>query len=157
MDFYLAIKLAHVLGATILFGTGLGIAFFMVMAHRTHDAKLIAHTASVVVMADCLFTATAVVLQPITGFALADMAGYGLTEPWIVASLLLYVVTGAFWLPVVWMQMRLRRLAKAAVAASAGLPEDYYRLFRIWFVSGVPAFTAVIAIFALMIWKPSLW
>ena len=157
MNLYLAIKLAHILGAAILFGTGLGIAFFMVMAHRTHDAKLIAHTAGVVVTADWLFTATAVILQPVTGLALAHLAGYSLTESWIIASAFLYVVTGAFWLPVVWMQMRLRRLAWAAAAASTGLPEDYDRLFRIWFAFGFPAFAAVIAIFALMLWKPRLW
>src|SRR5579864_4654923 len=99
MSLYLLLKVAHILGATALLGTGAGIAFFMLMAHRTGDARLIAHTAGVVVIADALFTATAVVLQPLTGAALALLSGYRRTDAWLVASLALYVVAGVCWLP----------------------------------------------------------
>ena len=156
-DPFLLLKLAHVLGATILFGTGLGIAFFMMMAHRTGEPALIAHTAGVVIVADTLFTASAVLVQPLTGAALAHLAGYSLLESWIAASLGLYLLTGLFWLPVVWIQVRLRRLAAEAARTGARLPPDYHRLYRLWFALGWPAFSAVIAIFALMVWKPSLW
>jgi uncharacterized membrane protein len=155
MSLFPLLKVAHILGATVLLGTGAGIAFFMLMAHRTGDAKLIAHTAGVVVIADALFTATAVVLQPLTGAALAYLSGRSLLERWIAASLVLYVVTGAFWLPVVWMQLRMRDLARAAVAAGAPLPQVYHRLWRLWFACGFPAFAAVVAIVWLMTVQPS--
>jgi len=154
MTLFLLLKTLHVVGATVLFGTGAGIAFFMLMAHRTGDARIIAHTAGVVVVADLLFTATAVVLQPATGAALAVMAGYPLFKGWIAFSLILYVVVGLFWLPVVWMQLRMRNLARQAVAAGTPLPASYYRLWRLWFAFGFPAFAAVLAIIWLMIAKP---
>ena len=145
----------HVGGATVLLGTGAGIAFFMLMAHRTKDPALIAHTAHVVVIADALFTATAVILQPVTGILLAWTVGWALGESWILLSLVLYVVTGAFWLPVVWIQMRLRDLARAAHADNAPLPARYHKLFRIWFACGIPAFLSVLAILWLMIARPA--
>jgi uncharacterized membrane protein len=155
-DPYLALKLVHLIGACVLFGTGLGIAFFMWMAHRTADAATVAATARIVVIADTVFTATAAIVQPATGAALARVMGFSLLEPWIVASFVLYVAVGACWLPVVWIQIRLRDLALAARDARAPLPERYRRLFRIWFILGWPAFVGVIAIFVLMIVKPPL-
>lgn len=154
MTLYFLVKLLHIIGATVLFGTGAGIAFFMLMAHRTADPRLIAHTAGVVVTADTIFTATAVILQPLTGAWLAHLAGYNLGEGWIVASLVLYVVTGVFWLPVVWIQLRLRNLARAAVEAGAPLPAAYHRWWRIWFACGFPAFAAVLGILWLMTARP---
>ena len=151
---YFALKYLHVIGAAVLLGTGAGIAFFMLLAHRTGDAKIIAGVARIVVVADFLFTATAVVAQPITGVALACVVGYSLWDGWIVLSILLYLVTGAFWLPVVWMQMCMRELAAAAVATGQPLPATYHRLFRWWFAFGFPAFAAVLAIFWLMIARP---
>jgi uncharacterized membrane protein len=150
------IEVLHVIGATVLLGTGAGIAFFMFMAHRSGDARFIAQTAGVVVVADFVFTATAVVAQPVTGAWLAVQAGYPLFRGWIGASLILYVLTGALWLPVVWMQMRMRDLASAAASSGAPLPTAYYRLWRLWFACGVPAFAAVVAIVALMVVKPAL-
>ncbi len=155
MDLYLLLKAAHVVGATVLLGTGAGIAFFMLMAHRTGQPALIAHTARVVVIADTVFTASTVIVQPITGAALAHVVGYPLFSGWIGLSLVLYVVTGLCWLPVVWIQLRLRDLADAAARAGEPLPERYHRLFRAWFVLGFPAFAAVLAIVWLMLAKPS--
>ena len=156
MSVYFALKALHVVGACVLFGTGAGIAFFMWMANRTGEARLIAHTASVVVIADLVFTATAVVAQPITGAALAFLGGYSMFSGWIGASLALYVVTGACWLPVVWIQLRLRDLAREAAASGAPLPAAYHRLWRVWVALGVPAFAAVAAIIWLMTAKPNL-
>jgi uncharacterized membrane protein len=153
---YLALKLVHILGGTVLFGTGLGIAFFMVMAHRTGDAAAIAQVARIVVIADALFTATAVVVQPLTGWALAAMGGHSLSHWWIRATLVLYVLVGLCWLPVVWIQMRMRDLAGQAAAAGSALPARYHLYFKVWFWLGWPAFLGVIAIFVLMLWKP-LW
>lgn len=150
----LVLRWLHVGGATVLLGTGAGIAFFMLMAHRTRNAALIAHTASVVVIADTLFTATAVVLQPVTGIWLAWTVGWSLGEGWILLSIGLYMVTGLFWLPVVWIQIRLRDMARAAHAANAPLPASYFRLFRIWFLCGIPAFLSVLGILWLMIARP---
>jgi uncharacterized membrane protein len=155
-DLYALLKIAHIVGATVLLGTGAGIAFFMLMAHRTRDPALIAHTAGIVVLADTVFTASAVILQPVTGAALAHLSGYPLLSGWIGASLVLYVVAGLCWLPVVWIQIRLRDLARHAVATGAPLPERYVRLFRLWFALGFPAFAAVLGIVWLMVVKPVL-
>lgn len=151
---YFALKYVHVIGATVLLGTGAGIAFFMLAAHRTGRPAMVAAVARIVVLADFVFTTTAVVLQPITGIALAHEAGYSLHEGWILLSIVLYLVTGAFWLPVVWMQMRMRDLAQAAASTGQPLSAAYHRLFRTWFAFGFPAFAAVMAIFWLMIVHP---
>jgi uncharacterized membrane protein len=151
---YFVLKYLHVIGGAVLLGTGAGIAFFMLLAHRTANAAVVAAVARIVVIADFVFTATAVVLQPITGVLLALQVGYPLAEGWIVVSFALYLVTGAFWLPVVWMQIKMRDLAKAAADDGRPLPPVYYRLFRWWFAFGFPAFAAVLAIFWLMIARP---
>ncbi|NRP70566.1 hypothetical protein ILFOPFJJ_01447 [Ensifer psoraleae] len=156
MAFEDLLRLLHVLGATVLFGTGIGIAFFMVMAERTRDPRIIAHVAGIVVIADTVFTATATFLQPLTGYILARMIGWPYEEGWLVLSFALYVLTGLFWLPVVWIQFRLRDLAKRAVAEDTPLPADFDRLYRIWFACGFPAFSSVIAIFWLMLTKPDI-
>ena len=156
MDPDVILSWLHVIGACVLLGTCAGIAFFMLMAHRTGDARLIAHTAAVVVIADWLFTTTAVIAQPVTGYLLARELGWDLSEPWIAISLALYVLTGVCWLPVVWIQARLRDLARDAAAQGAPLPARYRRLFRWWFALGFPAFGAVMAILWLMISRPSL-
>jgi uncharacterized membrane protein len=152
---YLILKFLHVLGAIVILGTGSGIAFFMLMAHLGRDAAFVARTAAVVVKADLLFTATAVIAQPVTGYLLLRETGIPLTEGWVVAALCLYAVAGVFWLPVVWIQARMRDLAAAAAAGGAPLPPAYHRLFRVWFAFGFPGFGSVLAIVWLMIAKPS--
>ncbi|NVO57153.1 DUF2269 domain-containing protein [Rhodobacteraceae bacterium B1Z28] len=156
MDPDLILRWLHVIGACVLLGTGAGIAFFMLMAHRSRDPRFIAHTAGIVVVADLLFTTTAVILQPVTGALLAWQLGWSLTEGWIALSLVLYVLTGFFWLPVVWIQIKLRDYAQVAVDEDTALPRSYDRLFRIWFVCGVPAFLAVLTILWLMIARPAI-
>ncbi len=154
--FYFVLKFLHVVSATMLLGTGAGIAFFMLAAHFGGKPAVIAGVARIVVLADFLFTATAVIAQPITGVLLAANVGYALSEGWIVWSIVLYVFTGAFWLPVVWMQMRMRDLAVFAVQNKFPLPRTYHRLFWWWFAFGFPAFACVLAIFWLMIARPHL-
>ena len=154
MDYVLFLRWLHVIGACVLLGTGAGIAFFMLMAHRTKDAKTIAHTASTVVIADTLFTLSAVIVQPITGTLLALQLGWPLTQGWLMASILLYILTGLCWLPVVWIQSRLRDLARDVVRTGAQLPSTYQRLFRLWFILGIPAFAAVLTIVWLMLERP---
>lgn len=156
MDWALFLRWLHVIGACVLLGTGAGIAFFMLTAHRTGEPAIIAHTARTVVIADWVFTATAVIAQPITGALLAQSVGWRLSEGWIVVSLALYVVTGAFWLPVVWMQHRMRRLAETAAANEALLAAEYHKLFRAWFLCGIPAFVAVLGILWLMLARPAI-
>lgn len=146
----------HVIGAAVLLGTGAGIAFFMVISNRSRDPALIAHVAGIVVLADTVFTATAAVAQPVTGYLLARSAGWPLLEGWVAVSLGLYLLVGAFWLPVVGIQIRLRDLARSARDAGAPLPGSYHRLYRIWFACGFPAFFAVLAIVWLMLTKPVL-
>jgi uncharacterized membrane protein len=150
------VKTFHVIGAAVLLGTGAGIAFFMLMAHLRGDPREVAGVARTVVLADFLFTASAVVLQPATGIWLTWMSGYSLSDGWIALSLVLYLITGAFWLPVIWMQFRMRDLAVTAAATGKPLPRAYHRIFRWWFAFGVPAFAAVLSIFWLMIARPAI-
>jgi uncharacterized membrane protein len=151
---YFFVKFLHVIGAAVLLGTGAGIAFFLLVALLRGDAREIAGVAGTVVIADFLFTATAVVIQPVTGVWLAWSTGYSLLEGWIMLSILLYIVTGAFWLPVIWMQIRMRHYATAAAAAGTPLPGRYQRIFWWWFAFGFPAFAAALGIFWLMIARP---
>lgn len=155
MSTLFVLRWAHIIGSTVLLGTGIGIAFFMLIAHRTKDPVLIAHTAGAVVLADYIFTATAVIVQPITGILLMQTVGWTWAHDWIKASIALYFFIGALWLPVVWMQTTMRNLARESVAQSKPLPARYFHLFRLWFVCGVPAFIALLAIFWLMVAKPA--
>lgn len=153
---YLLLKYLHVIGAITILGTGAGIAFFMLMAHSSRDAAFIGKTASVVVLADKIFTATAIVLQPVTGYLLMRETGVPFSEGWIFVSLILYGVAGAFWLPVIWIQMRMRDVALLAAAHGEALPDVYHRLFGVWFLFGIPGFLSVMAIVWLMVAKPVL-
>jgi len=154
MTLYFLVKYLHVLGAIVILGTGTGIAFFMLMAHRTDNAEFIARTASVVVIADAIFTLSAVILQPVTGGLLMMLSAMPITEGWLLASLALYVFAGLFWIPVVFMQIEMRDLARKAAEQRAALPERYFVLFRRWFAFGFPGFGATMLILWLMIAKP---
>lgn len=154
MTLYFTLKYLHVLGAIVILGTGSGIAFFMLMAHRSRDAAFIARTAGVVVIADMLFTLTAVIAQPITGGALMRLASIDITERWLATSLVLYLVAGLFWVPVIFMQIEMRDLAREALAKRAPLPPRYFALFRRWCLFGIPGFGSVMIILWLMIAKP---
>ena len=154
MTLYFLIKFVHVLGAVVILGTGTGIAFFMLMAHRTGDAVFIARTTSVVVIADAIFTLSAVLLQPLTGGLLMMLSATPITERWLLASLALYVLAGLFWVPVVFMQIEMRDLARKAAEQRSALPERYFVLFRRWFAFGFPGFGATMLILWLMIAKP---
>lgn len=155
MTDYLLLKTIHVLSSTVLFGTGLGTAFHGWMANRSGvlAARRVANRN--VVLADWLFTTPAVIAQPVTGLWLAHLAGVPLAAGWLVAAMVLYVIVGACWLPVVWIQIEMRRITDAT-ADGDPLPARYDRLARIWFALGWPAFLGVVAIFWLMIAKPSL-
>ena len=157
MEWLDTLRWLHIIGAAVLLGTGAGIAFFMWMAHRTGDTKIIAHGTGVVVLADFLFTASAVLVQPVTGALLARQVGWTFSEPWLVSSISLYAATGALWLPVVWMQIKMRDLAKTAMHEGTPLPTRYHQLFRRWIACGIPAFAFVLTIFWLMVSKPKLW
>ena len=151
---YVVVKWLHILSSTFLFGTGIGSAWYMLFANVSRDVRAIAVVAKYVVVADWLFTATTAVLQPLTGFFMIHLAGYPLHSKWIMWSLVLYVIAGACWLPVVWLQIRMRDLALDAARTDGELPALYWRYFRIWVTLGVPAFLAFVLIFWLMVAKP---
>ncbi len=150
------IRVAHVLGACVLIGTGTGIAFFMLMAHRTADPSFVAKTASVVVVADMVFTATAAIAQPITGYLLMRHLGWSFFDGWLALSLALYVIIGLFWLPVVWIQAKMRDEAQMSVQQGIALTTRYNRLYRIWFACGVPAFSAIVVLLWMMVTRPAI-
>lgn len=151
---YLLLKWVHVLSATILFGTGIGSAFYLFVANRQANIANICFAATQVVVADFLFTAPAVIVQLVTGLWLLQLSGYSVTDRWVLSSLVLYFFAGACWLPVVWMQIRMRDMASAALKAGTPLPAAYWTLDRWWMVAGALAFPAVAIIFYLMVAKP---
>jgi uncharacterized membrane protein len=154
MTFYVLIKYLHVLGAIVILGTGSGIAFFMLMAHLSRETAFITRTAATVVVADMLFTLTAVLLQPFTGGLLMMLTDVPVTQHWLLASLVLYALAGLFWVPVIFMQIEMRDLARAAEAGKTALSPRYFVLFRRWVWSGIPGFGSVMIILWLMIAKP---
>jgi uncharacterized membrane protein len=154
MTLYFLVKYLHVLGAIVILGTGTGIAFFMLMAHRSGEAGFIARTAGLGVIADMLFTLSAVLLQPVTGALLMWMSSTTLAERWLTMSLALYACAGLFWVPVIFMQIEMRDLARSAEKTSQPLPPRYHLLFRRWFLCGIPGFGSVMAILWLMIANP---
>jgi len=152
---YLVVKWLHILSSTLLFGTGLGSAFCLFCASRTRDPRVIAPVVRLVVIADWAFTTPTVILQPLTGLWMVHLAGYPLTSTWLLVSIALYLLAGAAWLPVVWMQLRMRDLARVAAQGGAPLPPEYDRLLKAWTALGVVAFAAIVIVFWLMVTKPS--
>jgi uncharacterized membrane protein len=154
MSTYLLIKTIHIVSATILFGTGLGIAFFMFRSWFADDLQEKLFALRTTVMADYLFTAPAALIQPLTGAWLIWKGGFAWADGWLLATYILYAVAAACWLPVVWIQRRLKRIVAASLAAHVPLPREYNRLFRLWFALGWPAFLGLVAVFFLMVIRP---
>lgn len=152
----LVIKWIHILSATLLFGTGLGSAFYKWRTDKTNDIHAIAITNRNVVLADWFFTTPTVIIQPATGFWLAYLHGYELSTPWITASIILFIVAGACWLPVVYLQIKMRDIAHEALTNHTQLPLRYHKLNTLWFWLGLPAFTAIMIVFTLMVGKPNI-
>ena len=153
---YLIAKWLHVLSSTLLFGTGLGSAYYMFFASRTRDPRTVATVVRYVVLADWLFTTTTIIFQPLSGWYMAHLAQMPLLQTtWIFWSIVLYFVAGACWLPVVWLQLRMQRMADEAVRQGTPLPPLYDRYLRIWTALGFPAFFALVVVFYLMVAKPA--
>ena len=150
-------KTAHVISAALLFGTGLGIAFFCWFGYRralaSGEIAALRAVLRLTVIADACITAPAVVFQAASGLVLMNLAGWPLSSPWSIAVWSLFILTGACWLPVVVIQARLARVAERA-ASVAALPAHFHRWFRWWFALGIPAFAAIVAIYYLMVAKP---
>ena len=156
MSTYLFLKTLHILSSVVLVGTGFGSAFYLFCANRSKSLEAQAVVARFVVLADWIFTTPAIIVQPLTGVMLMSMAGWSLTTPWILWSIVLYLVAGACWLPVVWLQIRMKRMADEALKNGTALPERYWRYARWWEGLGYPAFIAMVAIYFLMVNKPVL-
>ena len=153
---YLTVKWLHILSSVLMVGTGFGSAFYMFFANRQADVRTRTVVARLVVRADTWFTTPAVIFQPLSGFWMVHAAGWPWDARWIQWAIALYVLAGACWLPVVWLQIRMARIASASAAANAPLPDEYDRLARIWEKLGYPAFIAMLAVYYLMVAKPSL-
>lgn len=157
MNTYLVLKWLHILSSVLMVGTGFGSAFFMFFANRSGSVAAQAVVSRLVVRADWWFTTPTVILQPLTGIALAHMAGWPMGSPWLVLSMALYALAGACWLPVVWLQYRMAAMARQAHEAGQPLPAAYWRHARWWEALGYPAFLAMLAVYYLMVNKPALW
>jgi uncharacterized membrane protein len=151
---YITVKWLHILSSTLLFGTGIGTAYYMICAVLTRNAAIVAAVGKNVIIADWLFTATTVVIQPVTGFYLIYLANIPWNSTWVTWSIGLYFLAGGCWLPVVWLQIKMYRLAIIARDGNTSLPSIFWCYFRTWFILGIPAFVALIIIFYLMVAKP---
>ncbi|MEJ2792976.1 DUF2269 domain-containing protein [Iodobacter sp. LRB] len=154
MDYYLTFKLLHILSATLMFGTGLGTAFYMFVTNRSGNVQAISVVTRWVAKADWWFTTPSVIFQPISGLLMAHWLGYPLTANWLWISMSLYALTGACWLPVVWIQLKMRDMAQIAARENTELPAKYWRYERIWTALGFPAFISLIVVYWLMVNKP---
>ncbi|OIN85168.1 MAG: hypothetical protein AUJ12_09900 [Alphaproteobacteria bacterium CG1_02_46_17] len=154
MDWYLIVKTLHIISSTIVFGTGIGTAFFMLRSFFTDDIHEKYYAARSTVMADYIFTFPAVIFQPLSGIVLINLAGHDWNSSWLIWTYALYALAGACWIPVIWIQIELKKMLKQAVETGAPLPERYNRLFKIWFILGWPAFLGLVVIFYLMVSRP---
>lgn len=154
MNTYLVLKTIHIVSSVFLVGTGFGTAFYLFFANRSGSAESIAVISRLVVRADWWFTTPAVVIQPVSGLLLLQLGGWPPTAPWLLASLALFALAGICWLPVVWLQLRMARLATAANKAGAALPQAYWADARLWERLGYPAFFAMAVVYFLMVVKP---
>jgi uncharacterized membrane protein len=152
---YLVVKWLHILSSTLLFGTGLGSAFYMFFTSLTRDARVVATVVRYVVIADYAFTTPTIIIQPLTGLYLIHLAGFPLSSTWIAVSIALYFLAGAAWLPVVWIQIKMRDMAAAAAANGSELPPRYWLFLKWWVALGVVAFAALVVVFYLMVAKPA--
>lgn len=154
MDIYLTVKTLHILSSTILFGTGIGIAFFMFRSYFTNDLQEKLYASRNTVLADYIFTFPAVIAQPLTGFWLIWHGGFDWTSTWLLATYIIFIIAGLCWLPVVWIQIQLKKMVKDSVESGTELPVRYHKLFKIWFLLGWPAFLGLVTVFFLMVMKP---
>ncbi len=151
---YMIVKWLHILSASLMFGTGLGTAFYLFIANRSGNLQAMAVVNRWAVIADWLFTTPSMLIQPLSGWYLARQAGWDFGINWLGASLALYIVAGACWLPVVWLQLQLRDMASAAALSGAPLPARYWRYERLWTLLGIPAFLSLLIVYWLMVAKP---
>ena len=152
---YLAIKWLHILSATLMFGTGFGTAFYMFFTNRSGNVQAISVVTHWVAKADWWFTTPAVIIQPLSGFWMIHIAGYPLGATWVVWSLALYVLAGICWLPVVWLQLKMRDMATMAAQNNTPLPPRYWHFEKIWTLLGFPAFGGLLVVYWLMVHKPA--
>ena len=156
MTVYLLVKWIHVLSSVLLVGTGFGSAYFMFFANRSGNLAALALVTRLVVRADWWFTTPTAVIQPVTGLILVYLAGWPMSTPWLAIALALFALAGACWLPVVWLQLRMADMASEAVRTGTPLPRRYAAYQRWWEGLGYPAFLAMLAVYWLMVAKPSL-
>ena len=154
MDLYTTIKTLHILSSTILFGTGIGIAFFMFRSCFTNNLQEKLFAAKNTVLADYFFTFPAVIIQPLSGIALIHIAGFNWSAYWLMATYVVYCIAGVCWVPVVWIQIQLKNMCVEASEYGTELPQKYHTLFKLWFLLGWPAFLGLVFVFYLMVAKP---
>ncbi len=156
MNPYTALKIIHVVSACILFGTGLGTAAYMLFANQTHNLNIIVKATRQVVKADWLFTTTSGIVQAVTGFAMAFLKGYSFASLWLAGAIAGYLIAGVCWLPVVYLQIQMHKIARQCLIQKQPLPQQYYRYYRNWFILGWPAFVSLIAVYYFMVAQPTL-
>lgn len=155
MDLYLFVKTLHIISATVVFGTGIGIAHFMFIGARSRHLHERAFAARMTVKADFLFTLPSVIIQPLSGAWLIWQGGFSWHDYWLVATYGLYLLAAVCWVPVVFIQMRMKGMLEAQQRGGVFDEAVYDRLFHRWFLLGWPAFGGLILIFWLMVTKPA--
>lgn len=156
MSTYLLIKWIHILSSVALVGVGFGSAFYLYFVNRTKNVDAIAEVSKLVVRADYWFTAPTVIIQPISGFVLVSLTSYSFTESWLLATYTLFILAGMWWLPVVWLQIQMAKMARIASDQKTELPERYWRYALFWERLGMLAFPAMVIVYGLMVFKPNI-
>ena len=156
MNTYLFLKWAHILSSVALVGIGFGSAYYLYLINRTRNVVAIAEVSKLVVRADNWFTTPAVIIQPVTGFAMVSMAGYSPMEVWLIGTYTLFILAGACWMPVVWLQIKMAKMARIAADSNTNLPQQYWRYACLWERLGLVAFPAMLIVYGLMVFKPAI-
>lgn len=150
---YLGLKYLHVIAAIFLFGFGMGSYLYLIAASRSRNPLVIAHVAANVVRFDTWITTPAGFVQIATGYALVQLMGLPLSSGWVGVSLLIFLLVGLLWLPVLVLQKRLQTLAQQASASGVALACGYQGIYRAWFWMGVAGFTGMFVIVLMMVSK----
>jgi uncharacterized membrane protein len=157
LDLILAIKFVHLVGAAAMLGTWLGVAIFMLLAHRSDNPSVVAVTSRFAVTVQLRVMIAAVAIQPISGFALAGAIGVSpVGEFWLVLSLPIYALIVAAWIVALRTEIRIRDLTRQAALDSVPLSEPYRALFRRYSAFTWPALAGTVVLFLLMTWQPKL-
>lgn len=153
MDWYPILKSIHVIGVILFVGNIAITGWWKAMADRTRDPRILAFAQRQVTLTDWVFTLGGIVLLAVSGALSAIVGGFAPTTPWLQWGSALFILSGVIWVAaLVPLQTKLGRMAKA-FAVSGAIPDQYWKLERLWVVFGVIATVLPLATVVVMVLK----